>query len=91
MPFLLSTILYISEYKEKTSSGYFIGNAVGYTRPEEDGDRLQKFNITVFYPIDESSPCYIPKLKEGQILSVSNSKFSKGPNGEIDVSYLYFM
>ena len=29
LPTQISTILYISEYKEKTLSGFFIGNAVG--------------------------------------------------------------
>ena len=43
--------------------------------------------MTVFYPIDESKPCYVPKLKEGQVLSIGNSKFTKSTinNGEIDV------
>jgi hypothetical protein len=52
---------------------------------------MQKFNITAFYPIDDSKPCYLPKLKEGQILSISNSKISKGLNNELDVNYLYFI
>jgi hypothetical protein len=86
MPAQLSTVLYISEYKEKTSSGFFVVNATGYTRLEEEGDRVQKFNIVAFYPIDETKPCYLPKLSEGQILSISNSKFTKGENGELDVS-----
>jgi hypothetical protein len=86
MPTQISTILYISEYKEKTSSGFFIGNAVGHTRFEK-GDKIQTFNITVFYPIDESKPCYVPKISEGQVLSISNSKFTKGNNDELDVSY----
>ena len=90
MPFQLFTILYLSEYREKLSSGYRIGNAIGYCRYEE-GDHAQKFNITAFYPIDESKPCYIPKVKEGQILSVSNCKFSKNANGELDVSWLRFI
>lgn len=86
MPAQISTILYISEYKEKASSGFFIGNAVAYTRLDE-GDRVQTFNITVFYPIDETQPCYLPKIEEGQVLSIANSKFSKGNNNELDVSY----
>jgi hypothetical protein len=90
MPFHLSTILYISEYKEKTTNGYIVGNAIAYTRLEEESDLIQKFNITAFYPIDDSKPCYLPKIKEGQILSVSNSKFSKGQNGDIDVNHLYY-
>jgi hypothetical protein len=90
MPVQVSTILYISEYKEKTSSGYLVGSAIGYTRLEENGDQVQKFNITAFYPIDSSKPCYLPKLSEGQILSISNSKICKGQNGELDVSYIYF-
>lgn len=88
MPAQLSTILYVSEYKEKTSSGFYVANAIGYTRLEKDGDKVQKFNITAFYPIDDSKPCYIPKMIEGQVLSVSNSKFNKGANGELDVSWL---
>lgn len=86
MPAQMSTILYISEYKEKMSSGYYVGNATGYTRLEEHGDRVQVFNITVFYPIDDSKPSYVPKIEEGQVLSISNSKFTKGTNNEIDVS-----
>ena len=82
----LSTILYLSEYKEKTSSGYFIVNAVGYNRLEEEGDGVQKYNITAFYPIDDSKPCYLPQMMEGQVLSISNAKFNKGVNGELDVS-----
>jgi hypothetical protein len=86
MPAQISTILYISEYKEKASSGFFIGNAMGYTRLEE-GDRVQIFNITIFYPIDETKPCYVPKIEEGQVLSIANSKFSKGDDNELNVSY----
>lgn len=86
MPAQLSTILYLSEYREKTSSGYFIVNAVGYTRLEEEGDGVQKYNITAFYPIDDSKPCYLPQMMEGQVLSISNAKFNKGVNGELDVS-----
>ena len=86
MPAQLSTILYLSEYKEKTSSGYFIVNAVGYTRLEEEGDGVQKYNITAFYPIDDSKPCYLPQMMKGQVLSISNAKFNKGVNGELDVS-----
>ena len=86
MPTQLATILYVSAYKEKVSNGYFIGNATGYTRLEENGDGIQAFNITVFYPTDDSKPCYVPSLKEGQVLSVSNSKFTLNDNNEIDVS-----
>jgi hypothetical protein len=85
MPAQLSTILYISDYQKRISSGFIIGSATGYTRLELEGDRMQKFNITVFYPIDESKPCYIPKIKEGQVLSIANSKFTKGANNELDV------
>jgi len=86
MPAQLSTILYVSEYKEKTSSGYIIVNCIGYTRLEEEGDRVQKYNMTAFYPIDESKPCYLPQMMEGQVLSISNTKFNKGVNGELEVS-----
>lgn len=88
MPVQLSTILYISECKEKTTSEYFITNATGYTHLEESEDKVQKFNITAFYPMDQSKPSYLPKLKEGQILSVSNSKFNKAENGELDVKII---
>ena len=88
MPAQLSKILYISDYKEKTSAEFFIGTALGYTRLEEEGDAAQTFNITVFYPVDETKPCYLPKLSEGQVLSVANSKFSKGSNNELDVSIM---
>ena len=76
MPIQVSTILYLSEYKEKISSRYSIGKGVG----EEDIDQTQKFNITAFYPNNDSEPCYLPKkkikLNKEQILSVSNSKIS---------------
>ncbi|PKK56217.1 hypothetical protein RhiirC2_800500 [Rhizophagus irregularis] len=86
MPAQLSTVLYISNYQEKISSGFIIGNATGYTRLDEtNGDKMQKFNIVAFYPIDDSKPCYIPKIQEGQVLSVANSKFSIGANNEIDL------
>ena len=89
MPIQVSTILYLSEYKEKISNRYSIGKGVGYTRLEEDTDQVQKFNITAFYPNNNSEPCYLPKkirLNKGQILSISNSKISQGSNGELDVS-----
>lgn len=86
MPIQLSTILYISDYKEKTSGEFFIGTAIGYTRLEEDSDAVQKFNITIFYPLDPEKPCYVPRLKQGQVLSVANSKFTNGSNNQIDVS-----
>ena len=92
MPIQVFTILYLSEYKEKISSRYSIGKGVGYTRLEEDTDQTQKFNITAFYPNNDSEPCYLQiKLNKEQILSVSNSKISQGSNGELDVSYLYFL
>jgi hypothetical protein len=88
MPIQVSTILYIAECKEKQSSGYLVANAIGYTRLGENTDQAQKYNITAFYPTEDSKPCYLPRLKEGQILSISNSKISQGSNGELDVSYL---
>ena len=63
MPAQLSTIIYVSEYKEKTTTGYFVGVALGHARLEDES--TQTFSMTVFYPIDESKPCYVPKLKEG--------------------------
>ena len=93
MPALLSTILYISNYKKSTSSNIFIGFATGITRLDEN-DSIQTFNLTVFYPIDSSIPCYIPKLADGQVLSINNCKFSLGNNNEIDVRniiLLYFI
>ncbi|GET58521.1 hypothetical protein GLOIN_2v1791191 [Rhizophagus irregularis DAOM 181602=DAOM 197198] len=58
MPAQLSTILYISEYKEMPGE-FFIGMATGYTRFEE-------------------KPFYVSKLEEGQVLSITNSKFGIG-------------
>lgn len=86
MPSQIYTILYISECRERTSTGFLVVNATGYTRLENNSDKFQKLNITAFYPTDDSKPCYLPKLVEGQVLSVSNSKFAKGVNGELDVS-----
>ena len=90
MPAQLSTIMYVAEYKEKTSSEYFVGTAVRYTWLNNESDACQMFNITVFYP------CYVPKLKEGQILSIANSKFAIASDNELDVSlysfiFLYFI
>src|ERR1044072_7855140 len=92
MPAQLSTILYISDYQEKTSSGFFIGTAIGYARLDEDDDTIQMFNITVFYPHDDELVCHVPRLEVGQVLSVANSKFCRGPENQIDVSinYLFF-
>lgn len=89
MPAQLSTILYISNYKESTAPNFFIGSATGITRLNEN-DSIQTFNITIFYPIDPSIPCYIPKLTNGQVLSVNNCKFSLGNNNEIDVNIFFF-
>lgn len=85
MPAQLTTILYISEYREKASGEFFIGLATGHTRLEDDSDAVQTFNITTFYPLNEEVPSYVPKLHEGQVLSVANSKFSIGSNNQIDV------
>ena len=80
--------MYILEYKEKISTGFFVGTAIGHTRFEEN-DSIQTFSITIFYPIDESKPYYMLRLKDGQVLSVANSKFTKSTNhnGEINVKY----
>lgn len=86
MPAHLSTVLYISECKEKISSSFVIINAIGYARLDSNEDNIQKFNITAFYPIDDPKPSYLPELKEGEIISVSNAKFCKGINGDLDVS-----
>lgn len=88
MPVQLSTILYISEYREKASGDFFIGMATGHARLEEDSDTIQTFNITAFYPLDEEVPSYVPKLQEGQVLSVANSKFTIGSDNKIDVRIL---
>ena len=85
MPAQLSTILYITNYKESISPSYIIGTATGITRLN-DNDSSQTFNITVFYPTDDSVTSYIPKIKENQILSINNCKFSLGKNNEIDVN-----
>jgi hypothetical protein len=86
MPAQLSSIIYVSDIKEKVSSEFIIIKATGYTRIEENGDAYQKYNITAFYPLDDDKPCYLPKLKDDQVLSISNSKFNKAENGELDVS-----
>ncbi|GBB87369.1 hypothetical protein RclHR1_13810002 [Rhizophagus clarus] len=83
MPGQLSTILYISEYTESVSSNFIVGSAVGMTQLE--GDEVQMFNITVFYPTDSSVQVYVPKLEPKQILSVNNCKFSKGSDNKIDL------
>ena len=88
MPSSLSTIMYISDYTERASSNYFVGTAVGHTRLEEEEDAIQTFNITVFYPIDGSS-CYVPKLKEDQVISVGTSKFTKGTDNRIGIYTIY--
>ncbi|CAB4446691.1 unnamed protein product [Rhizophagus irregularis] len=83
MPTQLSTILYISNYKESTAPNLFIGSTTCITRLNEN-DLIQTFNMTIFYPINPSTPCYIPKLTNGQVLSVNNCKFSLENNNEID-------
>jgi hypothetical protein len=85
MPAQLSTILYVSTYRESTAPNFLIGTATGVTRLDE-GDSTQIFNITIFYPLNPSIPCYVPKIGEGHVLSVSNCKFSLGKNNEIDVN-----
>ena len=61
--------------------------AIGYTRLKENSDATQTFNITIFYPLDEEKPCYVSRLKEGQVLSIANSKFAIGSSdNQIDVS-----
>jgi hypothetical protein len=91
MPAQLSTILYITNYKESISPNFLIGTANGVTRLN-DNDSVQEFKITVFYPTDSSAPCYVPKIADKQILSVNDCKFSLGKDGEIDVNInkLYF-
>ena len=91
MPAQLSTILYISEYREKTSNEFIIGLATGLTRLEDNSVAIQTFNITTFYPLNEEVPSYVPKLHEGQVLSVANSKFSSGSDNNIDVSIYQFI
>src|SRR4051812_10235951 len=92
MPAQLSMILYISEYKEKTSGEFFIGMATGHTRLEGNSDATQEFNITVFYPLNQEKPCYAPKLEEGQFLSIANSKFAIGPiDNQIDVRNYFIL
>jgi hypothetical protein len=81
--------MYIADYSEKTSSEFFVGTAVGYTKRDE-GDGFQRFNITVFYPINDEKPCYIPRLESNQIISIANSKFSIASKNELDVSF-YFL
>ena len=91
MPAQISMILYISEYREKTLGEFFMGLATGHIRLEENFDAIQTFNITAFYPHDENVPCYIPKLQEGQILSIANLKFTIGSiENQIDVRIIFF-
>lgn len=87
MPAQLSTVLYISDYIEKTSGEFFVGTAIGHTRLDEDGDDVQIFNITVFYPFDEDKACYVPRLESNQVLSIANSKFCRGQENKIDVGH----
>ncbi|CAB4442896.1 unnamed protein product [Rhizophagus irregularis] len=82
---LLLLLFPLLSYERETSSSFLVVNATGYTRLENNSDKFQKLNITAFYPTDDSKPCYLPKLVEGQVLSVSNSKFAKGVNGELDL------
>jgi len=44
------------EYREKTSSEFFIETATGHTILEENSDAIQTFNITVFSH-NEEKPC----------------------------------
>src|SRR6266487_3068029 len=83
MPGQLSTILYVFEYSESTSPNYLIGSATGLTRLN-DKDSVQKFKLTIFYPIDDSKS-YVPRIMNEQVLSVHNCKFSLGKDNEIDV------
>ncbi|CAB4404442.1 unnamed protein product [Rhizophagus irregularis] len=63
--------------------------AAGYTILEDDSDATQEFNITVFYPLDEENPCYVPKLEKGQNLSVANLKFAIGSvHNQIDTQLI---
>ena len=61
-----------------------------HTRIDENSDAVQSFNIIVFYPLDQEKPCYVPRLEEGQVLSVANSKFTSGSNNQIDVSNEFY-
>jgi hypothetical protein len=70
MPAQLSTILYISNYTESSSSNYFIGSAVDLARLDENY-LVQRFNVTVFYPTNSSIPCHVPKLENDQVLSAN--------------------
>lgn len=89
MPAQLSTILYISNYKESTALNFFIRSATDITRLNENVS-IQTFNMTIFYPINPSTPNYIPKLTNGQVLSINNYKFSLENNNEIDVKYFFY-
>ena len=79
MPVQISTILYISEYKEKTSNCFMIANAIGYTRLDDNNE--DKDQNSILRP-----SIHWMSQKEGQVLLISNYKFAKGANGEIDVS-----
>ena len=90
MPASLSTIMYISDYAERASNNYFVGTAIGHTRLGEEEEDVQSFTMTIFYPIDGNS-CYVPKLKEGQVISVGSSKFTKGTENRIDVCIIQYI
>ena len=85
MPAQLLTILYITKYKETVSPNFLIGSAIGITRLDNN-DSSQMFNLTIFYPTDPSTPCYVPRIEDNQVLSVNNCKFSLEKDSEIDVS-----
>jgi len=68
MPAQVSTILYITNYKESISPKFIIGSATGISRLDDE-DSSQIFKITIFYPTDSSSS-YVPKIKDKQVLSV---------------------
>ena len=90
MPSQLSTILYVSDYIEKTSGEYFISTATGHVKLDDASDDVQIFKITVFYPHNDDTPYYLPRLEANQVLSIANSKFSRGTKNQIDVSYFSF-
>ena len=90
MPAQLATILYVSNYRESTSPNFIIGSAIGITSLD-DGDSVQTFNLTIFYPIEPSVPCYVPRIADSQVLSINNCKFSLGKGNEINVNKQFFL
>ena len=78
MPAQLSTILYISDYKEKISSGYTVANAIGYTRLNSS-DLMQKYAITAFIRSIIQNHAICRKLKKDKFYQFLTQNSLKEP------------